>query len=175
MRDAKAAEEEEERERERIAMLQIDWHDFAVVETIDFYDDEDEELPPPLSLKEVLVLSRQAADAALTAGGPEEGMQVDGAGAAAAAAGGAGQVRLGVLGGCMHSAVLRRWRGVTAGYTHAIGSQLGVRLHAVLFITTWHCCTHLSVISKVRPPPYTHAITHSTHPAPLCCLLAAAG
>jgi splicing factor 3A subunit 1 len=31
--------------------VQIDWHDFVVVETIDFYDGEDEELPPPLSLK----------------------------------------------------------------------------------------------------------------------------
>ena len=28
-------------------------HDFATVETIEFYEDEDAELPPPMTLKEV--------------------------------------------------------------------------------------------------------------------------
>lgn len=37
---------------------QIDWHDFVVVETIDFHDDEDPELPPPLTYKDVVALSR---------------------------------------------------------------------------------------------------------------------
>ena len=36
----------------------IDWHDFVVVETIDFYNDEDEGLPPPLSLSEVIAQLR---------------------------------------------------------------------------------------------------------------------
>jgi hypothetical protein len=57
--EAAAQEEADERERERIAMLSIDWHEFVVVETIDFFDDEDEELPPPLTLKEVLLLNKQ--------------------------------------------------------------------------------------------------------------------
>jgi hypothetical protein len=52
--------------------LQIDWHDFVIVETIDFYEDEDEELPPPMSLKELLAFNKQQA--------------LQGGGAAAAAA-----------------------------------------------------------------------------------------
>lgn len=32
--------EEEERERERVAYAQIDWHDFVVVETVDFQPNE---------------------------------------------------------------------------------------------------------------------------------------
>jgi hypothetical protein len=39
--------------------VQIDWHDFTVVETIDFYDDEDDELPPPMSLKELIAFNKQ--------------------------------------------------------------------------------------------------------------------
>jgi splicing factor 3A subunit 1 len=42
---------------------QIDWHDFTVVETIDFYDDEDDELPPPMSLKELIAFNKQQAAA----------------------------------------------------------------------------------------------------------------
>ena len=36
----------------------IDWHDFVVVETIDFADDEDEDLPPPMTLEEVIRRSK---------------------------------------------------------------------------------------------------------------------
>lgn len=32
--------EEEEREKERVAYSQIDWHDFVVVETVDFQPNE---------------------------------------------------------------------------------------------------------------------------------------
>lgn len=32
--------EEEEKERERVAYAQIDWHDFVVVETVDFQPSE---------------------------------------------------------------------------------------------------------------------------------------
>jgi len=33
----------------------------VVVETIDFYDDEDDELPPPMSLKELVAFNKQQA------------------------------------------------------------------------------------------------------------------
>jgi hypothetical protein len=39
-------------------------HDFVVVETIDFYADEDAELPPPMSQRDVILLNR--------AGGPAD-------------------------------------------------------------------------------------------------------
>lgn len=32
--------EEEEKEKERVAYAQIDWHDFVVVETVDFQPNE---------------------------------------------------------------------------------------------------------------------------------------
>lgn len=44
-----AAREEAERE----AMMSVDWHDFVVVETIEFYDDELDELPGPMTVKDV--------------------------------------------------------------------------------------------------------------------------
>ena len=46
---AKAAREDAERE----AMMSVDWHEFAVVETIEFYDDEVDDLPAPMTLKDV--------------------------------------------------------------------------------------------------------------------------
>ncbi|XP_057455152.1 probable splicing factor 3A subunit 1 [Lotus japonicus] len=49
---------EDEIEQERIQMAMIDWHDFVVVETIDFADDEDEELPAPMTLEEVIRRSK---------------------------------------------------------------------------------------------------------------------
>ena len=36
-------------------------HDFAVVETIDFFEDEDQELPPPMTQKDVILLNRAGA------------------------------------------------------------------------------------------------------------------
>ncbi len=50
-KEAKARAAREEAERE--AMLSVDWYDFAVVETIEFYDDEIDELPPPMTVKDV--------------------------------------------------------------------------------------------------------------------------
>lgn len=49
---------EDEKEQERVEMAMIDWHDFVVVETIDFVDDEDEDLPPPMTLEEVIRRSK---------------------------------------------------------------------------------------------------------------------
>ena len=36
-------------------------HDFVVVETIDFYADEDAELPPPMTQRDVMLLNRAGA------------------------------------------------------------------------------------------------------------------
>ena len=33
-------------------------HDFVVVETIDFFDDEDDELPAPMTQKDIVLLNR---------------------------------------------------------------------------------------------------------------------
>ena len=75
--------EEDEIERERVQMALIDWHDFVVVETIEFADDEESELPPPVTLEEVIRKSKQlAADEELA---PE-----DAAAVAAAQQGGKG-------------------------------------------------------------------------------------
>ncbi|KAK4269363.1 hypothetical protein QN277_022527 [Acacia crassicarpa] len=49
---------EDEIEQERVQMAMIDWHDFVVVETIDFVDDEDKELPLPMTLEEVIRRSK---------------------------------------------------------------------------------------------------------------------
>jgi hypothetical protein len=64
--------------------LQIDWHDFVIVETIDFYEDEDEELPPPMSIKELVAFNKQqalqgggAAAAAAAAAEEAEAMEAD--------------------------------------------------------------------------------------------------
>ena len=35
-------------------------HDFVVVETIDFFREEENELPPPMALKEVVALNKAA-------------------------------------------------------------------------------------------------------------------
>lgn len=58
-REREATEARDEVEAERMAMLSIDWHDFATVETIEFYDDEDAELPSPMTLKDVRHLHSQ--------------------------------------------------------------------------------------------------------------------
>ncbi|XP_010932274.1 probable splicing factor 3A subunit 1 [Elaeis guineensis] len=52
---------EDEIEQERLQMAMIDWHDFVVVETIEFADDEDEELPMPMTLEEVIRRSKMSA------------------------------------------------------------------------------------------------------------------
>jgi splicing factor 3A subunit 1 len=45
--------EEEEKEKERVAYAQIDWHDFVVVETVDYQPSEVGNLPPPTTPDEV--------------------------------------------------------------------------------------------------------------------------
>jgi len=45
--------EEDDREKERVSFAQIDWHDFVVVETIDFPVDEAGDLPPPVTPDEL--------------------------------------------------------------------------------------------------------------------------
>jgi splicing factor 3A subunit 1 len=45
--------EEEEKEKERVAYAQIDWHDFVVVETVDYQPTETGNLPPPTTPDEV--------------------------------------------------------------------------------------------------------------------------
>lgn len=45
---------EEQNEQEKVAYAQIDWHDFVVVETVEFTEaDEQAELPPPTSLNDL--------------------------------------------------------------------------------------------------------------------------
>ncbi|XP_025079375.1 splicing factor 3A subunit 1-like [Pomacea canaliculata] len=45
--------EEDALEKERVAYAQIDWHDFVVVETVDFQPNESGNLPPPTTPSEV--------------------------------------------------------------------------------------------------------------------------
>ncbi|XP_066500734.1 splicing factor 3A subunit 1 [Hoplias malabaricus] len=45
--------EEEEKEKERVAYAQIDWHDFVVVETVDFQPNEHGNFPPPTNPEEL--------------------------------------------------------------------------------------------------------------------------
>ena len=70
--EAAKKQEDDELEREREAMAAIDWHDFVVVETIDFFDEEDEELPMPLTLRDVVTQLRDA-DAETEADGAAAG------------------------------------------------------------------------------------------------------
>ncbi|KAG2705168.1 hypothetical protein I3760_05G039900 [Carya illinoinensis] len=69
---------EDEKEQERIEMAMIDWHDFVVVETIDFVDDEDEDLPPPMTLEEVIRRSKvSVAEEDIVEPGKEVEMEMD--------------------------------------------------------------------------------------------------
>ncbi|XP_077977951.1 splicing factor 3A subunit 1-like [Glandiceps talaboti] len=45
--------EEEEKEKERVAYAQVDWHDFVVVETVDFQENEQGNFPPPTTPQQV--------------------------------------------------------------------------------------------------------------------------
>ncbi|KAJ3556642.1 hypothetical protein NM688_g1909 [Phlebia brevispora] len=50
----KEKKREDDREAERIAFAEIDWHDYAIVQTIEFTAaDAASELPPPMSVQEV--------------------------------------------------------------------------------------------------------------------------
>lgn len=60
--------EEAEQEKERVAYASIDWHDFVVVQTVDFQPHEQVNLPPPCTPKDVgaRILAQQRAEAAKT-------------------------------------------------------------------------------------------------------------
>jgi splicing factor 3A subunit 1 len=61
-------DKEDRAAREKETVAAIDWHDFKIVETIDFDDDEDADLPPPLSESELRALRLQAKTAQEQAG-----------------------------------------------------------------------------------------------------------
>jgi splicing factor 3A subunit 1 len=91
--DAAKQKEEDEKEAEREAFAMIDWHDFVVVETIDFLDEEDDELPEPLTLRDVVAQFRkEEPDDGVTtagdepAGAPSEAAPASEAGASSPAA-----------------------------------------------------------------------------------------
>ncbi|GKB69896.1 probable splicing factor 3A subunit 1 [Tanacetum coccineum] len=52
---------EDEIQQENLLMSMIGWHDFVVVENIDFADNEDDDMPPPMSLDEVIRRSKMSA------------------------------------------------------------------------------------------------------------------
>ncbi|XP_050389734.1 splicing factor 3A subunit 1 [Patella vulgata] len=51
--DREKRKEEEAVEKERVAYASVDWHDFVVVETVDFQPNEQGNLPPPTTPDEV--------------------------------------------------------------------------------------------------------------------------
>ncbi|KAI9312474.1 Pre-mRNA splicing factor PRP21 like protein-domain-containing protein, partial [Dichotomocladium elegans] len=52
--EAEKKKKEDEDEKERLAYASIDWHDFIIVETIDFTEADDQmDIPPPMSLSEL--------------------------------------------------------------------------------------------------------------------------
>jgi len=55
-----AKEKADEAEQEREAMMTIDWHEFAVVEVIDFFRDEEAGLPLPSTKQDFLLALRAA-------------------------------------------------------------------------------------------------------------------
>ncbi|XP_037499936.1 splicing factor 3A subunit 1 [Rhipicephalus sanguineus] len=71
LQEAQKRREEEEAERERVQYAQIDWHDFVVVETVDYQPNEQGLFPPPTTPDEVgsRVLAQQRME--------EEGEEVE--------------------------------------------------------------------------------------------------
>ncbi|KAF3335939.1 putative splicing factor 3A subunit 1 [Carex littledalei] len=72
---------EDETEQERMQMAMIDWHDFIVVETIEFAEEEDEELPIPMTLEDVIRRSKLSAleetELPIEAAEPGKEMEID--------------------------------------------------------------------------------------------------
>ncbi|ORZ03776.1 Pre-mRNA splicing factor PRP21 like protein-domain-containing protein [Syncephalastrum racemosum] len=63
----------DEEEKERVAYASIDWHDFVVVETVEFTAaDEQQDLPPPMSLSELENMTLAQKRANVIADEPEE-------------------------------------------------------------------------------------------------------
>lgn len=73
--EAQKRKEEEEAERERVQYAQIDWHDFVVVETVDYQPNEQGLFPPPTCPEEVG--SRVLAQQRLEEEGEEVEMEVE--------------------------------------------------------------------------------------------------
>jgi splicing factor 3A subunit 1 len=71
--DKARKDKEDAEEEERIQMALIDWHSFVVVETLDFNDTEDFDLPPPMKLNEVIEAMRKNELAAPVLPGGESG------------------------------------------------------------------------------------------------------
>lgn len=57
-RDKEEQERKDAEEAERLAMLSTDWHDFVIVETINFMDGEESTLPAPITLQDAMRLAR---------------------------------------------------------------------------------------------------------------------
>ena len=53
VQEARKRREEEAVERERVSYAQIDWHDFVVVETVDYQPWEQGQFPPPTNPTQV--------------------------------------------------------------------------------------------------------------------------
>ena len=53
IQEAQKRREEEEAEKERIQYAQIDWHDFVIVETVDYQPNEQGMFPPPTTPEQV--------------------------------------------------------------------------------------------------------------------------
>lgn len=53
VQEAEKRREEEEAERERVQYAQIDWHDFVIVETVDYQPHEQGNFPPPTTPEQV--------------------------------------------------------------------------------------------------------------------------
>src|SRR5262249_33528517 len=53
IQEAEKRREEEEAEKERIQYAQIDWHDFVIVETVDYQPHEQGLFPPPTTPERV--------------------------------------------------------------------------------------------------------------------------
>lgn len=70
---------EDEKEKERVAFAQVDWHDFVVVETVDFKDNEAANLPPPVSKEQLgaRVLAQERYEQIQDEGGNPDDMEVN--------------------------------------------------------------------------------------------------
>ena len=75
--DKAKKDKEDAEEEERIQMALIDWHSFVVVETLDFNEAEDFDLPPPMKLNEVIEAMRKSELAAPVVPGGEAGPSDD--------------------------------------------------------------------------------------------------
>lgn len=81
--------EEEAAERERVAYALIDWHDFVVVETVDFQPNETGNFPPPTTPQEVGARVLQEERSVGDGGGQASAASANKSSGAAAAASGA--------------------------------------------------------------------------------------